>query len=138
MLDSLRSDLREKGIPYTTVRKENDYGLSITFRDAKARDEAIAYLSKRHPDLVIRAPGQRPAACGNQRCSSGEAREYAVQQNINILRNRVNQLGVAEQVVSVRVLTVSLLNCRYSDTARAKEIVGATATLEFRLVNAKR
>ncbi|EHC73806.1 Protein-export membrane protein SecD, partial [Salmonella enterica subsp. enterica serovar Minnesota str. A4-603] len=44
-IDSLRSDLREKGIPYTTVRKENNYGLSITFRDSKARDEAIDRLS---------------------------------------------------------------------------------------------
>lgn len=49
-IDSLRSDLREKGIPYTTVRKENNYGLSITFRDSKARDEAIAYLTPRHRD----------------------------------------------------------------------------------------
>lgn len=40
----------KKGIPYTTVRKENNYGLSITFRDSKARDEAIAYLTPRHRD----------------------------------------------------------------------------------------
>ncbi len=42
----------KKGIPYTTVRKENNYGLSITFRDSKARDEAIAYLTPRHRDLA--------------------------------------------------------------------------------------
>ncbi|MGG2076182.1 protein translocase subunit SecD, partial [Lelliottia nimipressuralis] len=40
-IDSLRSDLREKSIPYTTVRKEDNYGLSITFRDATARDQAV-------------------------------------------------------------------------------------------------
>lgn len=65
-----------------------------------------------------------------------EAREYAVQQNINILRNRVNQLGVAEPVVQRRGadrIVVELPGIR--DTARAKEILGATATLEFRLVN---
>lgn len=65
-----------------------------------------------------------------------EAREYAVQQNINILRNRVNQLGVAEPLVqrqgSDRIV-VELPGIQ--DTARAKEILGATATLEFRLVN---
>ncbi|MGE9244495.1 protein translocase subunit SecD, partial [Escherichia coli] len=43
-IDSLRSDLREKGIPYTTVRKEKNYGLSIAFRDAKASEEAMAYM----------------------------------------------------------------------------------------------
>lgn len=56
-IDGLRSDLREKGIPYTTVRKENNYGLSITFRDAAARDDAVSYLSKRHQDLVISSQG---------------------------------------------------------------------------------
>ena len=66
-----------------------------------------------------------------------EAREYAVQQNINILRNRVNQLGVAEPLVQRQGadrIVVELPGIQ--DTARAKEILGATATLEFRLVNA--
>ncbi|MDT1878980.1 protein translocase subunit SecD, partial [Acinetobacter baumannii] len=65
-----------------------------------------------------------------------EAREYAVQQNINILRNRVNQLGVAEPLVQRQGadrIVVELPGIQY--TARAKEILGATATLEFRLVN---
>ncbi|MGD4501952.1 hypothetical protein QT717_22470, partial [Xanthomonas citri pv. citri] len=82
-IDSLRSDLREKGIPYTTVRKENNYGLSITFRDAKARDEAIAYLSKRHPDLVISSQGSNQLRAVMSDARLSEAREYAVQQNIN-------------------------------------------------------
>ena len=65
-----------------------------------------------------------------------EAREYAVQQNITILRNRVNQLGVAEPLVQRQGadrIVVELPGIQ--DTARAKEILGATATLEFRLVN---
>ncbi|XQK39648.1 protein translocase subunit SecD [Escherichia coli] len=135
-IDSLRSDLREKGIPYTTVRKENNYGLSITFRDAKARDEAIAYLSKRHPDLVISSQGSNQLRAVMSDARLSEAREYAVQQNINILRNRVNQLGVAELVVQRQGadrIVVELPGIQ--DTARAKEILGATATLEFRLVN---
>jgi preprotein translocase subunit SecD len=40
-IDSLRSDLRDKGIAYTTVRKEDNYGMSITFRDSAARDQAV-------------------------------------------------------------------------------------------------
>ncbi|SUG74397.1 protein-export membrane protein SecD [Salmonella enterica subsp. enterica] len=60
---------------------------------AKARDEAIAYLTPRHRDLVIssQSGNQLRAVMTDARLS--EAREYAVQQNINILRNRVNQLG---------------------------------------------
>ena len=122
-IDSLRSDLREKGIPYTTVRKENNYGLSITFRDAKARDEAIAYLSKRHPDLVISSQGSNQLRAVMSDARLSEAREYAVQQNINILRNRVNQLGVAEPVVQRQGadrIVVELPGIQ--DTARAKGV----------------
>ncbi|WP_445435448.1 protein translocase subunit SecD [Citrobacter amalonaticus] len=135
-IDSLRSDLRTEGIPYTTVRKEDNYGLSINFRDADARDKAIAYLSKRHPDLVISSQGSNALRAVMTDARLSEAREYAVQQNINILRNRVNQLGVAEPVVQRQGadrIVVELPGIQ--DTARAKEILGATATLEFRLVN---
>ncbi|MDA4805479.1 protein translocase subunit SecD, partial [Enterobacter hormaechei] len=72
---------------------------SITFRDGDARTQAIDYLAPRHRDLVISSQGsnQLRAVMTDERLK--EAREYAVQQNINILRNRVNQLGVAEPVV---------------------------------------
>ena len=135
-IDSLRSELRDKGIPYATVRKEDNYGLSIVFRDSAARDQAISYLSPRHRDLVISSQGDNSlkAVMTDERLK--EAREYAVQQNINILRNRVNQLGVAEPLVQRQGadrIVVELPGIQ--DTARAKEILGATATLEFRLVN---
>ncbi len=135
-IDSLRSDLRDKGIPYTTVRKEDNYGMSIAFRDSKARDQAMDYLTQRHRDLVLSSQGsnQLRAVMTDERLK--EAREYAVQQNINILRNRVNQLGVAEPLVQRQGadrIVVELPGIQ--DTARAKEILGATATLEFRLVN---
>ncbi|WP_416359032.1 protein translocase subunit SecD, partial [Atlantibacter subterraneus] len=135
-MDSLRSDLREKGIAYTNVRKADNYGLNIVFRDSNARIEAISYLSPRHRDLVISSQGDNAlrAVMTDERLK--EAREYAVQQNINILRNRVNQLGVAEPLVQRQGadrIVVELPGIQ--DTARAKEILGATATLEFRLVN---
>ena len=121
-IDSLRSDLREKGIPYTTVRKENNYGLSITFRDAKARDEAIAYLSKRHPDLVISSQGSNQLRAVMSDARLSEAREYAVQQNINILRKPCEtNLAWRSRWFSVRVLTVSLLNCQVFRTLRVRK-----------------
>ncbi|MDU3158276.1 protein translocase subunit SecD [Hafnia alvei] len=138
-MDLLRSDLREKGIPYSTIRKTDgsSYGVLITFRDAETRDKASSYLSPRYlNNLVFSKVGDNglKAVMTDQRLQ--EAREYAVQQNINILRNRVNQLGVAEPLVqrqgSDRIV-VELPGIQ--DTARAKEILGATATLEFRLVN---
>ncbi|MDF7758600.1 protein translocase subunit SecD [Kosakonia cowanii] len=135
-IDSLRSDLREKGIPYSTVRKEDNYGLSIQFRDSAARDQANNYLTGRHRDLVFSNQGDNVLRVVMSDARLSEAREYAVQQNINILRNRVNQLGVAEPLVQRQGadrIVVELPGIQ--DTARAKEILGATATLEFRLVN---
>ncbi|WP_445496539.1 protein translocase subunit SecD [Photorhabdus sp. SF281] len=135
-IDGLRTDLREKGIPYSTARKIDNYGVELRFRDEKARSDAESYLTHRHRDLVfsVGANNTLKAVMSDER--QREARSYAVQQNITILRNRVNQLGVAEPLVqrqgSDRIV-VELPGIQ--DTARAKEILGATATLEFRLVN---
>ncbi|WP_147195740.1 protein translocase subunit SecD [Pantoea sp. MBD-2R] len=135
-IDNLRSDLRDKSIPYTNVRKTDNYGLEIRFRDGQARDDAVSYLTGRHRDLVIGTSGSNALRAVMSDDRLREAREYAVQQNITILRNRVNQLGVAEPLVQRQGadrIVVELPGIQ--DTARAKEILGATATLEFRLVN---
>jgi len=135
-IDNLRSDLRDKNIPYVNVRKTDNYGLEIRFRDADARNQAVSYLTGRHRDMVIGNSGSNALSAVMSDERLREAREYAVQQNINILRNRVNQLGVAEPLVQRQGadrIVVELPGIQ--DTARAKEILGATATLEFRLVN---
>jgi len=136
IMDNMRSDLRENSIPYATVRKLNNYAVELRFTDSATRDKAVSYLSPRHRDLVITSSGDFLANVEMTSDRVSEAKEYAVQQNINILRNRVNQLGVAEPLVqrqgSDRIV-VELPGIQ--DTARAKEILGATATLEFRLVN---
>ncbi|WP_132922964.1 MULTISPECIES: protein translocase subunit SecD [Sodalis] len=135
-MDALRSDLREKGIPYATVRKIENYGTEVNFRDGNSRDQAVSYLVPRHRDLVINSTGDTGLRAVMADTRLREAREYAVQQNITILRNRVNQLGVAEPLVQRQGadrIVVELPGIQ--DTARAKEILGATATLEFRLVN---
>ncbi|WP_413514812.1 protein translocase subunit SecD [Serratia proteamaculans] len=135
-MDTLRSELREKGIPYASIRKLDNNGVEVRFRDDAARDQAINYISSRQRDMVLSANGTNTLKASLTDARLSEAREYAVQQNITILRNRVNQLGVAEPLVqrqgSDRIV-VELPGIQ--DTARAKEILGATATLEFRLVN---
>ncbi|MBI6140551.1 MULTISPECIES: protein translocase subunit SecD [Serratia] len=135
-MDTLRSELREKGIPYASIRKLDNNGVEVRFRDDAARDQAISYITPRQRDLVLSANGTNTLKASLTDARLSEAREYAVQQNITILRNRVNQLGVAEPLVqrqgSDRIV-VELPGIQ--DTARAKEILGATATLEFRLVN---
>jgi len=135
-IDNLRSSLREQNIAYSSVRKATNYGVEITFPDADVRDRAISYLSQRNRDLVFSRISNNALRAVMTDARLSEAREYAVQQNITILRNRVNQLGVAEPLVQRQGadrIVVELPGIQ--DTARAKEILGATATLEFRLVN---
>lgn len=135
-MDSLRSDLRDKSIPYATVRKLDNNAVEVRFRDAATRDNAISYLTPRHRDLVLNASGDNAVRVVMTDERLRQSREDAVQQNINILRNRVNQLGVAEPLVQRQGadrIVVELPGIQ--DTARAKEILGATASLEFRLVN---
>ncbi|WP_368882834.1 protein translocase subunit SecD [Proteus mirabilis] len=135
-VDSLRTLLRDEGIPYSSIRKTDNYGVEIRFRNADDRSKASDYLVRRNQDLIFRNGDNNSlkAIFTDERLR--DARTYAVQQNITILRNRVNQLGVAEPLVQRQGadrIVVELPGIQ--DTARAKEILGATATLEFRLVN---
>ncbi|MCX2956548.1 MAG: protein translocase subunit SecD, partial [Candidatus Regiella insecticola] len=95
-IDSLRADLRQKNISYLSAAKQDqtNYGVVIRFADDKLRDTAISYLSSRHRDLVINTDGNNElkALMSDERLR--EARGYALQKNITILRNRVNQLGL--------------------------------------------
>ncbi|CUX96494.1 Protein translocase subunit SecD [Candidatus Doolittlea endobia] len=135
-IDTVCGDLHDKGIPYTTVHKIANYGNEIRFQDAATRDHGIFWLTPRHRDLVIDRYGSNALRVTLPSNLLRKARERAVQQNITVLRKRVNQLGVAEPLVqrqgSDRIV-VELPGIQ--DMAHAKEILGATATLEFHLVN---
>ncbi|HEI8756385.1 TPA: protein translocase subunit SecD [Proteus mirabilis] len=135
-VDSLRTLLRDEGIPYSSIRKTDNYGVEIRFRNADDRSKASDYLARRNQDLIFRNGDNNSLKVIFTDERLRDARTYAVQQNITILRNRVNQLGVAEPLVQRQGadrIVVELPGIQ--DTARAKEILGATATLEFRLVN---
>ncbi|WP_417616373.1 protein translocase subunit SecD [Oceanisphaera sp.] len=139
-IQDFRTDLREKRLRYSGVLTKDD-GTLVVFRDADTRDQALSFLRGRYPSLVFseRDNGDNPglfAVMSEQRLK--EVKEYALQQNITIIRNRVNELGVAEPLVQrqgAERIVVQLPGIQ--DTARAKEILGATATLEFRLVDEK-
>lgn len=138
--DSFRSELREKRIRYSSVRKLDSGtavgAVEVRFRSPEELTAALDYLQPLHRDLTFTAMGDTAFIAQLSEARLKEAREYAVQQNITILRNRVNELGVAEPIVQrqgASRIVVELPGIQ--DTARAKEILGATATLEFRLVN---
>ncbi|WMC09651.1 protein translocase subunit SecD [Oceanimonas pelagia] len=137
-VQDFRTELRQERLRYSGVLNR-DGGTLVVFRDEATRDKAISHLRQRYPDLVFSTQNSGDsfgllAVMSEQRLK--EVKEYALQQNITIIRNRVNELGVAEPLVQRQGadrIVVQLPGIQ--DTARAKEILGATATLEFRLVD---
>lgn len=135
-IDSLCSELCDKGIFYVIVCKEDNYGLSIVFCDSVVCDQVIFYFSFCYCDLVIFFQGDNSLKVVMIDECLKEVCEYVVQQNINILCNCVNQLGVVELLVQcqgVDCIVVELLGIQ--DIVCVKEIFGVIVIFEFCLVN---
>ena len=139
LVNDFRSELRNHDIRLSGARAEGDQVI-VEFRDAQTRDVAEKLLSDSHKDFIVKSydvGGKYQIRTTMTQAKISEIRTSAVEQNINIIRNRVNELGVAEPLVQRQGadrVVVELPGIQ--DTARAKEILGATATLEFRLVDA--
>ena len=139
LLSDIRSHMRSEKIRYRGVTRDEE-GLHIRFRDADNIYQALDSLEDQfkelafemdEKDLVINAKLTEVAIRDEKRA--------ALQQNIITLRNRVNELGVAEPVIQQQGdsrIVVQLPGIQ--DTAGAKKILGATATLEFRLAEGTR
>ena len=133
-----RSQLREEKIRYAGIRK-TPKGIAIKFRDAEAVDKAENYLKTRSNDMMYSDASTDSEFILLATMSDvylKQIKEEALQQNITTIRNRVNELGVAEPVVQrqgAERIIVELPGVQ--DTARAKEILGATASIEFRMVD---
>ena len=137
-LTDIRSLLREKKVLYAGVAREGQT-VAIRFRDTGERAKASQEISSAFPDLQLReidTGSESKLVASLKPEAQKRIQDGAVQQNITILRNRVNELGVAEPIVqqqgSDRVV-VQLPGVQ--DTARAKDILGRTATLEIRMVD---
>jgi preprotein translocase subunit SecD len=134
----IRSQLREKDLRHAGIAREGQT-LRIRFREAAPRDKARALLSTTLPDLALaeRDDGQdRILVATLKPEAQKKEQEQAIKQNITTLNRRVNQLGVAEPVIQQQGadrIVVQLPGVQ--DTARAKEILGRTATLEVRMVD---
>ena len=134
----IRSTLREANIPYSGVNR--DGGLITTkFRDADARSKGENELKQRFSGLEFNTKEESGEFLLLGRLKLQEQtriQDSAVQQNLVTLRNRVNELGVAEPVIQQQGadrIVVQLPGVQ--DTARAKDILGRTATLEVRMVD---
>lgn len=137
----IRAALREKRISYAGVERLGET-LTIKFRDAESREQALSMLKSDYDDLQFReerADNRFHLIATIKQEALVQMQDSTVQQNITTLRNRVNELGVAEPIIQKagadRVI-VQLPGVQ--DTAKAKEILGRTATLEIRMVDEER
>ncbi|EPS8363072.1 protein translocase subunit SecD [Vibrio cholerae] len=138
--EAFRSDLRDEKIRYRAIRPLSD-AVEVTLRDAEQLAQTKLLLESKHRDMTFttsESDGRFVLVAKFTEARLQEIRNYAVEQNITILRNRVNELGVAEPLVQRQGATRIVVELPgVQDTARAKEILGATATLEFREVDDK-
>lgn len=143
-VSDFRTELRDERVRYIALEhythKERD-GVIVKLRNVEDRDKAYETLRQVFRELEFveldeNGDVQLFTAMSNN--AIDEAKTMAVQQNITTLRNRVNELGVAEPVIQrqgANRIVIQLPGVQ--DTARAKEILGATATIEFRMVSEK-
>lgn len=139
-----RTLLREARVRYLGINVEGniaeDQGVvKLKFKDDSVRQEAAKIIEKEFPNLQLAEENDERYSylvVSLAETEVAETKKFALQQNITTLRNRVNELGVAEPVIQqqgIDRIVVQLPGVQ--DTARAKEILGATATLEFRMVD---
>ena len=139
-VDDIRAVLRDKGIRYVSVRHEGN-GLLTMLRSAEDRDQTMNLM---RTDQSLQGLNVTELPAGESFGISAtvqekqllELQQTALKQNITTLRNRVNELGVAEPVIQQQGadrVVVQLPGVQ--DTVEAKKIIGATATLEYRAVD---
>lgn len=137
-VEDLRSVLQDERIRYMAVTQAGD-GIRVQLRSEEDRDTAMRAIAADVPDVAVEVEEAGEGYYLRYTVSEQKLQEIkgtALQQNIVTLRNRVNELGVAEPIVQQQGderIVVQLPGVQ--DTAEAKKIIGSTATLEYRLVD---
>jgi preprotein translocase subunit SecD len=136
-VSEIKTSLRAEKLRYRGVSNEDDGSLRIKFNEAAVRDDARSLLKSNYSEFLMNAEDDADAfylMVSLNESTVREIEDYAVNQNLTTLRNRVNELGVAEPLVQRQGrnrIVVQLPGVQ--DTAAAKRVLGATANLEFRL-----
>jgi preprotein translocase subunit SecD len=128
--------LRDKNLRHAGLQRSGD-AVEIRFRDAETRTAALSQLTDHLGTDLLWAEESELRLVGQLRPEAGRRiQEQALKQNINTLHNRINELGVAEPVIQQQGLDRVVVQLPgVQDVAKAKDIIGRTATLEVRLVD---
>lgn len=134
-IGDFQTQLREEKLRYRSVRQVGDT-IEITFRDPDVLESTQFFLRNNFRNMVFSERDDLTLRASYTDARLAEIKDYAVKQNITIIRSRVNQLGVAEPLVQkqgAERIVVQLPGIQ--DSTLAREILDATATLDFRLVD---
>ncbi len=136
--NDIRGMLREQRIQYSGIARDGQV-MTVRFREATLRDKALTQIIKSSPELDLRVEddaGEFRIKGSLKVDAQRRTQESALQQNITTLRNRINELGVAEPIIQQQGLDRVVVQLPgVQDTAKAKDILGRTATLEVRMVD---
>ncbi|KTC89777.1 protein translocase subunit SecD [Fluoribacter dumoffii] len=137
IMKNISQELRDLGIRYTGIRYIADKGIDLHFRDSESTNNAFVGLKEKIPDLVfVKSKTDNGILASITPVELNKMRQNTIEQTMSILRNRVNELGVGEAVVQQQGATrVAVDLPGIQDAARAKQILGGTATLQFYLVD---
>ena len=138
LASDFRSEFRQKRIRHAGISRQN-YALVINFRNDADRDVARDLIRSTNRDLLIDTQNEgdiRRLVLTLTEAAMKEVSDYALKQNISTLHNRINELGVAEPVIAQQGASRIVVELPgVQDTAKAKDILGRTATLEIRMVD---
>jgi len=141
LVSDLRSGMREKKIRYLSVTSSKKGGIQIVFPDQERLAQGVIVIEDDFTSLSakeVNRDGKPSLVLHLTKKAKSEIKDTSVKQNMTALRNRINELGVAEPIVQQQGdnrIVVQLPGIQ--DTARAKEIIGRTATLEIMMVDEK-
>jgi preprotein translocase subunit SecD len=137
IMKSIGQEMREIGVRYSGIRYVADKGVELRFRDEQSMNQALTELKQKMPGVLFnnsKIPNSFIASISPDELNT--IRQNTIEQTMSILRNRVNELGVGEAVVQQQGGTrVAVDLPGIQDAARAKQILGGTATLQFYLVD---
>lgn len=137
IMKNLSQKLREEGIRYSGIRYLAEKGVNVGFRDDATMDNSYAILKSEFPNYTItKSEATHSLLISLSATELNTLRQTTIEQTMSILRNRVNELGVGEAVVQQQGATrIGVDLPGIQDAARAKQILGGTATLQFYLVD---
>ena len=137
MSSQIKRELRDERVRYRGGDLEGDNSIVLTFRDEDSRSEAFALVRDQYNQFLLDEEtenGEYRLILTISEAEIKSIQDYALQQNLTTIRNRVNELGVAEPLVQRQGADRIIVELPgVQDTAAAKRVLGATANLEFRL-----